>query len=67
MKIETLWELLQDEKYACLTVAEFVEIIKDSRVMEEDDISFLTDPDWKPETVTYYGDENSKLNRTGGK
>jgi len=36
MKIETLWELLQDEKYACLTVAEFVEIIKDSKVMEED-------------------------------
>jgi len=35
MKLETLWELLQDEKYACLTVAEFVEIIKDSKVMED--------------------------------
>jgi len=35
MKIETLWELLQDEKYACLTVTEFVEIIKDSKVMED--------------------------------
>jgi len=35
MKIETLWELLQEERYACLTVAEFVEIIKDSKVMED--------------------------------
>ncbi|TET74383.1 MAG: hypothetical protein E3J43_09980 [Candidatus Heimdallarchaeota archaeon] len=35
MKIETLWELLQDEKYACLSVVEFVEIIKNSKVMED--------------------------------
>jgi len=67
LKIETLWELLQDERYACLTVSEFVEIIKDSRMMEERELEFLTDPDWTPETVTYYGDENSNLNRTEGK
>jgi len=55
MKLETLWELLQDERYACLTVAEFVEIIKDSKVMEEyDNLSFLTDGAWKPETVIHH-------------
>jgi len=54
MKIETLWELLQDERYSCLTVSEFVEIIKDSKVMEEDELAFLTDENWKPETVVHY-------------
>jgi len=60
MKIETLWELLQEGRYACLTVAEFVEIIKDSKVMEEDDISFLTDPEWKPETVVHHINKETK-------
>jgi len=93
MKIETLWELLQDERYACLTVSEFVETIKDSRVMEvepfkptpgfeewsirlhertrlheeekaymkkDEDISFLAEPEWKPETVVHYTSKETK-------
>jgi len=50
MKIETLWELLQDERYACLSVAEFVEIIKDSKVMED----FEPFPTFAEESVKIY-------------
>jgi len=60
LKIETLWELLQDEKYACLSVAEFVEIIKDSKVMEEHELEFLTDENWKPETVIHHINKDTK-------
>jgi len=60
MKLETLWELLQDEKYACLTVVEFVEIIKDSKVMEENELEFLIDENWKPETVVHHTNKETK-------
>jgi len=36
MKLETFWEILQQEQYQALTVAEFVEVVKDSKVMEDE-------------------------------
>jgi len=67
LKIETLWELLQDERYACLTVTEFVEIIKDAKVMEENEPTIINsnmldwlEKDFNPTKVIYHTNKDIK-------
>jgi len=64
MKVITLIEMMEQEEYQALTCAEFANIIRKSGVLEndllEEEISFLTDKNWKAETVTHHTTRRTK-------
>ena len=59
MKLITLVEMMEKPEYQELTCAEFAQIVRRSGVLEEDEdeLAFLTDPDWKPTSVIYNGEK----------
>ena len=59
MKLTTLIEMMENPEYQSLSCGEFAHIVRRSGVLEEDEdeLAFLTDPDWKPTSVIYNGEK----------
>ena len=59
MTLKLLKKLLESEEYQELSVKEFVDACKSSKMWDEgeDELAFLTDPNWKPTSVIYNGEK----------
>ena len=60
MKAETLIQMMEEDKYKDMTCKEFAMVVRRSGVIEEEELSFLTDPDWKPESVTHHTNKEAE-------